>query len=309
MSLNTSESPVTLPGFQIKEGIRNELGDRIFYFKDSSYKDRQQRELFTSLLISEPGEEVIKKRKGFLQGLNRAVIAIHHPDELLDLVKQRDDIREISPEFHALADRIKVLEDVTRFTQETPYQLPDSGRCLYFLAQGGESEVFVYQQDGEKYIVKYPRALHETHEDLHQPYVNEMLQMQFLQRDLGPEMEKMGVFFPEQYFSSPEALCVQFIEGRTPTEEELPIERTNSIYELVAKYLMQKKSNDPDGLWTNMYVDIYKDKAQRLNNFSITNSGKIYLVDPLAYLEKDQERGTPPKVFTMKKRPMLPRSR
>lgn len=226
-----------------------------FTFPEQKILDREGNQKSPSLLISQEGRTVIAENKNFLQGLKEA----------LKIVESRE-------------------QKVFLSTEGTLFSNPEKKQSLSFVAEGSQSQVFHYGVSDQEFIIKIMKESDSTLDDLSQPYQNEMLQIQALHENLGNQLNKLGILLPKTFFASDTVSCSEYIDGRTPTNEELPHSLIYELFQVINQFIDAQKKLDSSGIWDGIQVDIYsKLNGTRLDNFRITQEGKIYLIDPFLF--------------------------
>lgn len=234
-------------------------GNRIFTSPNLAYYDREEDLVKAAILVSSEDESFIKKHRGILNLIDKGLRLMEHSLEP-GTFKERNEV---------------VLEE---------------GIEIKRISRGGQSNVYLLTVDGEKYVIKthIPRKIGSG--DVRQPYINEMLQVQLLKRDLGNELEKLGVVLPTFLFASGQVVCVKFEEGERPEEHEL-INILPPLVEKIRNYIANQ-IRQGNSLFQNIDLDLVSDLERKIKveNFIKRPDGKFVLIDPFFYYDPEDQR-------------------
>lgn len=226
---------------------RDSFGNRIIRSQSLAYHDREGNATKAALLITPEGEAFIKSHAGILDQLDHA-------------------LREIGPR----------IENGTYRVGRTPVELKP-GYTLRYLDGGGQSEVFKLETPTGPYIIK----VHVSYSQLHQPYVNEVLQMQTLAQDKKEEFSQLGVTFPRILFASGQVLCEELVPEAVDLTDDFAA--TNYATAVVAEDYIAEKHARKDALWNNIHVDkVHKKTVLPLGNYRRRMDGSLVWIDPVA---------------------------
>lgn len=226
---------------------------------DESGKDRFGNRFFPSkeglasgLLVSPAGEKFIKTNPHILTDLSQG-LALATSDSFAGYPKKFVDI--------------------------------GPGRKIRYFDSGGQSAVFIMDVLGSQYLVKLKKAPAPGLGDATQPYINEILQMQSLAKDLAPNLEELGVRLPDYLFASPTVAVRKYEEGEEPKEEEIR-EKFIKLGTIVTNYIAEQK-NLGNSLWDNIAVDMKSPLGDlQTKNFIRKTSGELVWIDPVYYQDK-----------------------
>lgn len=245
------------------ENGRNRFGNRIFRSPELAYlSGREKIPTKAALLISPAGDSFIKNNKGILSDIDKG-------------------LRQLEPNVLAFFSR-------QRNAEAKPIEL-GNGRRMSYLTSGAQSHVFLLEVDQGKYVVKIRNTRTPEWFSVFQPYINEVLQVQSLQADLGNEFAKLGIALPTYLFASGQIECIKFEEGEHPTRQEVG-RIGNRLRDITYDYI-DKEIQAGNKLWNNVKVDVkntpqYKvfGKTSTMTNNMIRNSeGKLVWIDMLIY--------------------------
>ncbi|HAU66624.1 MAG: hypothetical protein UT30_C0011G0049 [Candidatus Uhrbacteria bacterium GW2011_GWF2_39_13] len=249
-----TDAPLQHVEQEARKKQRDRFGNRVFTSPELAYRDREGKETKSSLLVSEVGEQFLKENSGILKNLDRA-------------------LQELSPTFE---DRHLVI----------PKKRLDlgRGRSLEYLGQGAQSVVYKLQVNERIYIIK----IHLSYSKVHQPYINEMLQIQSLQLDLKDSFQKLGVEFPQFLFASGQMTCVEFVPKEATFSEDF--ESTYYAAATISEDYIEEQKRKGVELWN--YVDIDKVHPQGVpkTNFRERDDGSVVWIDPVAYFPTGGQR-------------------
>lgn len=237
--------------FKPVENGRDKFGNRLFRSPEHYYFDRADEKVKAALLVSRKGELLIKNNPGILNDLDQGLIKMEYTSEPGNLIKRRSSV------------------DLGK------------GRKLTYIAQGGQSQVYILEANGNKYAVKTKSSKYINFPDPSQPYINEMLQMQDMTENLKEEFAKLSIRLPSFLFASGQVGCAEFVEGEKPTAEDFA-NKSEQLRTLVKDYLGKKKL-DGDPLWENISSDLFVFSKIKTLNFVKEKDGTLVWVDPLFY--------------------------
>ncbi len=225
---------------------RDSFENRVIRSQSLAYNDQEGTSLKAAILITPEGEAFIKSHPGILGQLDHA-------------------LREIGPR----------IENKKYRVGRTPVELRP-GYILRYLDGGGQSEAFKLETPTGAYIIK----VHVSYSRLHQPYINEMLQMQTLARDKKDEFSELGITFPRILFASGQVLCEEFVPEEIDQTDNFAA--TNYATAVVTEdYIAQQRSHG-NTLWNNIYVDkVHAKTVLPLGNYRRRIDGSLVWIDPV----------------------------
>lgn len=154
-----------------------------------------------------------------------------------------------------------------------------SGRRLERWKSGSQSRVNLLTVDGQKKVMKTQSSSLYS-----QPFINEMLQVQSLQADLGDQLGQFNVEMPTFLFASGQVSCIKFIDGEEAVENDLrPF--VGKLYRIVENYVRDQNKGG-NKLSTGVFVDLmkfYPTTQIRANNFVKTPDRKLVWIDPFFF--------------------------
>lgn len=236
---------------EVGENARDRFGNRLFTSSNLSYSDREGNAVKAGILISKEGEEFIKSNPGIMNDIDTG-------------------LRHFSSVGYAPTSGIFTVGE---------------GRTMRYLSSGWQSSVCLLEVNGEKYVVKTGRNQKQT-ENSSQPYINEMLQVQALDLDLGSKLAEIGVRMPKFMFASGQVSCAKFEEGVTPKGDEIAA-LAPTLATLVRNYIREEKKKTE--LWKNITPDTIEGLMSRpfsylkAKNFIKKPDGTKVWIDPLYY--------------------------
>ncbi|MDP2671204.1 MAG: hypothetical protein Q8P13_01955 [bacterium] len=241
----------------VEGSSRDRFGNRVFESPKLGYLDRENDEVRAALLVSEEGERFIKSNPGILKDIEEG---------LLKLEYARDE--GSNPVYFDSTDLPK-------------------GNHLSRYSQGNQSNVYLLEVKGEKYILKTHRVSAPHYQDARQPYINEMLQTQEMAADLKEDFEKLNMRMPDFLFASGQVSLVRFEEGNIPEDSLLDTERFKQFAAIANRYLSTKEDQD---LWKKIWADDLDEvlvHETKKSNFVETEDGSLVWIDPFFYEEND----------------------
>jgi hypothetical protein len=154
-----------------------------------------------------------------------------------------------------------------------------SGRRIERWRGGSQSRVNLLTVDGQKKVIKTQSSSLYS-----QPFINEMLQVQSLQADLGDQLGQFNVEMPVFLFASGQVSCMEFVEGDEAVENDLsPF--VGKLYRVVKNYV-DDQNDEGNKLWRGVFVDLmkfYPTTQIRANNFVKRPDGKLVWIDPFFF--------------------------
>jgi hypothetical protein len=153
------------------------------------------------------------------------------------------------------------------------------GRKLERWKGGSQSRVNLLTVDGQKKVIKTQSSSLYS-----QPFINEMLQVQSLQTDLGDQLDQFNVEMPTFLFASGQVSCVEFAEGEEAVEDDLrPF--VGKLYRIIDNYV-KDQNHDGNKLWRGVFIDLmkfYPTTQIRANNFVKRPNGSLVWIDPFFF--------------------------
>ncbi len=238
---------------------RDRFGNRVVSSNRLAYRDQEGRSSKAALLITPDGEAFLKSNPGLLTKLDHA-------------------LREVGPR----------IQDKKYRVGRAPFEL-QPGYTLHYMDGGGQSEVFRLTTPTGTYVIK----VHVCFSKLHQPYTNELLQMQALATERKAELAELGIAFPRTLFASGQVLCQEFVPKEIQVSDEFAA--TNYAMAVIADdYIAEQKRNQND-LWTDIHVDkVHKKTILPLSNYRQRTDGSLLWIDPFASFHKNEP--VPPQI-------------
>jgi len=242
-----------------REGQRDRFGNRLFTSRDLAYPDGSGERVKAGLLISSEGENFIKRQRGILKDISWGLSQIETPGK------------------------------------GTPERFIDlgGGRTLEAITTGGQSNFYILSVNGEKYAIKTHAPPRKGHEEIHQPYVNEMLQSQTVALDLARDLAALKIRMPDFLFASGQVSCSRYEAdtGRQEVHMADLLDKLNNLEALMLPYIV-KREDSGDPLWRNADVDIPTRLEDRMatvvQNFRIRSNGTLVWIDPFVYYRPDR---------------------
>lgn len=283
------------------EGGRDRFGNRIFRSPDLAFVDRSHDKVKAALIVSPEGDKFIKTYEGILRDLEKA---LKHSGTLREEVNRRDVDRflldrKVTNTLEIAGPSLlssvysfgvgKARAVIDRVTRENTYIAVTDNARLFYLGEGAQSRVYVLEIDKAKYIVKERNNKNDKYsnvEDLTQPYMNEMLQIQEMKAELGPLLAKYNVTLPEHLFASGSVSCVRFEEGDEAREDILLRLYNEKLFFKVQDFVREKAKMSP--LWENVRVDFISDDHLRTQNFIKRPDGTLAWIDPLYFVDHSE---------------------
>jgi hypothetical protein len=250
--------------FTPEKGEWDRFGNFLFVSNDLAYLDGLGDKVKAGILISPEGGKFIKQNPGIINEIDNA---------------------------------LSILE--TKEGKNVPYKSVNlsSGGNLQAITTGGQSNFYILtMKNAERYAIKThaPTRKSKLAEDLiiefnlHQPYINEMLQTQALATDLKNELDSLHVKMSSFLFASGQVSCTRYEEDEKPYLSKLFDLNRKFLKELksIALTYIEKRSKD-NSLWDFIYVDLETDSAEGLDksasNFRTKADGTLVWVDPFKF--------------------------
>lgn len=231
---------------------RDKFGNRVFSSADRYYVDREGDKTKAALLVSPEGQRFLQKNPQLLSQIDQGLLALEH-----------------------------TFKQGRRAETIDAHDLGNGGSLKKLDVISGQSNIYILSLDQDKYVLKTRRP----GADADQPYVNEMLQVQEIQAELGDVFRFAGVVLPEFLFASGQIACRKYVEGKPPSLHELRLQ-IGSFNPKVEEYLrIQRWAKNP--LWKNVHTDLFGHNGLRTNNFIREPQGKLHWIDPFAYIPPD----------------------
>ncbi len=249
----------TILNFEPGVDGRDEFGNRVFS-SHLSYLDRQDRKVKAALLVSREGEFFIRENKGVVRdidlGINSFAKKMISDDLVLDQL--RGQSIEITPD-----------------------------RTMTMLDSGGQSAVFILDVSGPvigKYIIKTGKLLTAEYSKMGQPYINEMLQVQTLNKIFGDKFKMAGFRLPQFLFASGHVSCSLY-EGNfgNINMDDYKNFRKNRKLNRELRSFIAARHREGDLLWDGVDFDLTgNSKFLPLSNM-VSKGNLAVWVDPFIY--------------------------
>lgn len=180
----------------------------------------------------------------------------------------------------------KILRDIDRgltlVRRDQPVEI-SPGRRLERWKGGSQSWANLLTIDGQRFVVK-TQSTGIAAGLYSQPFINEMLQVQASQTDLGDKLDQFRVEMPTFFFASGQVSCVEFVEGTEAVEDDLrPF--VNRLYRTVKNYV-DDQEDAGNRLWEGVFIDLmkfYPITQIRANNFVKRPDVKLVWIDPFFF--------------------------
>lgn len=240
--LREGDSPVA--HFSAVDGVHDRFGNRIFTSPDLVYSVKNIFETRAALLVAPEGQQFIRENHGILREIESGLM-------------------ELGP------IRGKDGAEVTL----------GPNRSLQSWKSGLQSNVDVLTVDGQSFVLKTHRGGKPN--TISQPFMNEMLQIQAVQTDLGSDLRQLNVSLPRFLFASGQLSLQVFEEGSEPQMEEVE-DIAYELAGLMENYVKTQREED-NPLWSKVNSDIvkfYPFETVRIDNFLKKEDGSFVLVDP-----------------------------
>ncbi|MBY0376687.1 hypothetical protein K2P96_01810 [Patescibacteria group bacterium] len=244
-----------IKNFNPEAGGRDRFGNRIFTSKDLAYLDGKGDKTKAGLLVSPDGQSFLEKNKGILRDIELG---------------------------------IGMLE-TKGFTRESRVQL-GGGKILEHVTTGGQSNFYVLSVNGEMYAIKTHAPKRDDVSEIHQPYINEMLQTQAVSEDLRDQLASLNVRLSTFLFASGQVSCTKFEHDDPRMHGKGDLELLEKLDNIMRPYIHQQQDIG-NNLWENTGIDIPRDfesrSATMINNFRINRDGVRVWIDPFVYFRPD----------------------
>ena len=244
---NSKTAPLRV--FRTELNGRDQFGNRIFVSPIAAYLNREKEESRAALLVSPKGESFIRTHKGILKDID------------LGLALLSKDTSK-TPTYHPSNNSSGIQE-------------------IKYVDEGSQSIVYSLLTNGDKYALKVRNPSTKEYLSVSQPYINEMLQMQTLQKDLGEEIGKLGVIIPDYLFASGLVGFQEFVEGKNATVGEID-KIWRPLHELMFNYMTSQSGP----LWRGVATDLLhfiEGGAIRPDNFIKRADGTFVWIDMFKY--------------------------
>jgi hypothetical protein len=246
--------------FKPEENGRDRFGNKFLSSPNLAYLDGSKDKVKAGMLISLEGQSFIQKNPKILQDIERGLAILEKPHEGVP---------------------------------ETVIDL-GGGRAIEKVTSGGQSNFYILTINEERYAIKTHVSIRDGRGDMHQPYINEMLQTQSMAEDLKVPLKHLRVEMAKFLFASGQVSCTLFEEGAKNLEALDP--KRLEVLERVAKIYIAKQHENHNPLWEQIFVDgpLVGDKnvaPTALNNFKVRADGTMVWIDPFIYVRKDPLAG------------------
>lgn len=289
--------------FEAKGGGRDEFGNRLFRSPELAYSDREREKVKAGLLMSPEGQQFAKEHPGILGKIEKGLLEFEAREKTeVEERRKQSDLRweknmahwrkgllgRISDNLQSIFTLSAAFFEKLLASSDKTLSIDEHTRISY-LSAGAQSRVFLLDVDGARYVVKTKKtgSMVSGSSDISQPYMNEMLQTQTLERDLGERFDKeFSIVLPKFLFASGTISCVKFEAGREPTHDEETKLITSGFISAMTEYAGPKSEREP--LWKNIIPDITVrqdgEEYFRRNNFVRRRDGKFVWVDIFKYV-------------------------
>ncbi len=235
------------------DGYKDRFENRIFPAEKHGiltpgYYDREGRQTQAAILISPDGDRFIKRNPGILHSIEKG---------LKEIVKGADDVE---------LDRGRKMSRLTGV----------------FSVQSLLSTLSI---NNDKYFIKIHAPSLPPRDNLSQPFINEMLEVQAIQTDLREALTKISITFPTYYFASGQVLCRGYENGLAPSPTEDILKRIFNLSRVV-NYYIGDEDTDKKSLWHNIELDLldgFLMNAIRCENFIERSDGLLSWIDPFLH--------------------------
>ena len=237
----------------------DQFGNRLFSARREglyapTYIDREGKKYKAALLISSEGEKLIKENGGILNDIDQGILAINHSEWEVYPSKKHPErsLHKIWTEAHTHLARLRI--------EKNEY-------LLKWLDQEKLAEqLYAYQ-----------------------PFINEMLQMQDLQKRFGEQLlqKDINVILPTYFFASGFLVCKSYEPGEPPSATPEIVKRIDKAMETVMQYVW-KQREIKGSLWENVHFDTadwFTGRMIRTNNFILRPDNKLAWIDVFAYFK------------------------
>lgn len=250
-TLKNPDAPLLHVEIHTTDSQRDRFGNFVFASPEKAYRDREDKEVKSALLITQEGEVFCRKYPGILQDISRGLqqLTPKHDGDLVRRMKPRNPTVELG-----------------------------NGRRIRYLSSGAQSMVYVLEVPDGRYILK----THLPYSQVHQPYVNEMLQVQSLEHDCAADLQRLGIALPRFLFASGQMICTEYV----PREASFSNDFEPTYYAAATTaehYVDQQKRGDRAALWKNIWIDKIQKRQMPRANFREREDGTVVWIDPIAY--------------------------
>ena len=250
-----------------ERGGLDRFGNRLFTSEKFAYLDGAGNKTKAGLLVSPDGQDFMRRDLGILKDVDRALAQMEPYGDGKSISDQPIDMGN--------GRSLRMLKDA------------EIGRHL-------QSNIYLLVVDGRKYIIKTHLQSNSIVPDIHQPYINEMLQTQHISEDLRSDLENQRVRMATFLFASGQVSCTLYEEEDAENDEPMVIERFLALQDAVIRYVEEKKLNR-DPLWEGVKVDSTKKRRFFIkesnewsnSNIRVQRDGTIVWVDPFKRIVKD----------------------
>jgi len=242
------------------------FGNRYYFSPDKYFFDRE-KEKKAMLMVTQDGQEVLRRFPRFLRIINDLLIEVNKPYGLGKL--PNSSVIKIDNGYYK----------ITRIKE----------------AEGSQSSGFVieiYENDKEvkqKFFVKVRRRIKEstTGEDISQPYFYEALQIQSAYKELGESARQKRIRFPKIFFATSEVLVEEYVPNDDPNWFK-DRERFVDLLEFLKELINFLRGKQNVSLFNNLLPDLFFPPSNlRLNNIFCDNNRNLIIVDPFFQTEKE----------------------
>ena len=251
VELTNDVSGAVVKNFKPLEGSnKDRFRNRLFVSKDLAYLGGIGEKVKAGILISPKGQKFIAENPGILKGIDRALA-------LLEISEKNEQVIDI-----------------------------DNNWALYPNRTGGQSKFYLLVGFGEQYAIKTHAPYMANRKEIHQPYMNEMLQTQELGEYLNKECPELRVKMSSFLFASGQVSCTKF-EENTGDESMLDVDRLKKLQFNSEFYIDNQRRNLKNELWDNVEVDLFiggpLGYLNMFTNFIKKSDGSIVWIDPFIY--------------------------
>lgn len=262
--LNGSDSDEIhlIPG---KDFVR--FGDKASRSQSFAFKDRTGAYVKAILLVSPAGQQFIKSNSGILSDIEQGLVKLKAEEIGVKLATPKDEKK-------------RYIELGVEIGQN---------RRIDRLTEGNQSVVYELFVEGQRFLLKAPKVILSDDpslpfNDVSQPYVYEMLQIQGIEADLGSELAKLGFRMPKILFASSQLLCREFEDGTEPDRADF-FGKRGMLFDTLISYI-NRQLQLGNSIWENIMLDLeslYDPCIIRTDNFLKTADGTLVWVDPFFY--------------------------
>lgn len=240
--------------FTPEKDDRDRFSNRLFSSPQLAYLDRSGDKVKAGLLVSPDGQAFIENNPKILQDIEYGLVNLEAADR-----GPRDNTIDIG-----------------------------EGRILEAIINGGQSNFYILIINGEKYAIKTHVAPKTGREELHQPYINEMLQTQSVATDLKDELDGLKVKMSTFLFASGQVSCTLFEED-AKNHDIFDTDKLGNLKNMLSRYILEQRYSKKNALWENVHVDLPMKGLQWIatvtNNFKTKPDGTAVWIDPFMYIK------------------------